>query len=109
MRSLIIRDYPDTSDEKYSIDSYLEILNQFTDKKIRDLCSKGYKYIGGECSIKKNFRKVRITLSMYFANGENDRVRVSGTRKVSKNVFNDEALSALDNEKKYEIISPEEL
>lgn len=108
MRSLIITDYPNASNEKYSIDSYLEILNQFTDKKIRDLCSKGYKYIGGECSIKKSFRKVKISLAMYFANGENDRLRVSGTRKVSKNIFYDEDLKILENEKKYEIISPEE-
>ena len=85
---------------KYSLETYLEILSEFTDSEIMDGEEKGLKFVGGEVRFKsvRNDNYVSIVIELEFQDGFGEWRLKKAERKIEKDRFVEETVQRLENE-----------
>lgn len=95
---------------KYSLETYLEVLNEFTDPEIISSEENGLKYIGGEVVFltTKSQSDILITIKLEFQDDNGDWKLKKAERRVEKSMFTQETINRLHNnqETKFEIEKP---
>ena len=97
---------------KYDLNSYLEVLGEYTDKEIKEFIAAGYSYGGGEAvfSTKPGDVSIKAVVKMYFLEKETNKHKMKkAERFLEKSMFVDETISELENkgEVAFEINAPE--
>lgn len=96
---------------KYSLETYLEVLGEFTDSEILSGEDTGLTYIGGEVVFltKKNESDILITINLEFQDINREWKLKSSERSVKKNMFTQETVKRLETSSKikFEIERPE--
>ena len=83
---------------KYSLESYLEVIGEFTDDTIVEAEKEGLNFFGGECSIKSNIlnnEEVSIAVNMQFRSDTGEWKKKEATRFIEKSIFTDEAIKQI--------------
>ncbi len=98
---------------KYSLETYLEVLGEYTDDEIREFIASGHTYGGGEVvfSTEKSDVSIKAVVKMYFvetATGQNKMKKAE--RLLEKSMFTDEAVDLIEKkgEIAYQINAPME-
>ena len=95
---------------KYSLETYLEVLNEFTDPEIISSEENGLEYIGGEVIFltSKIQSDILITIKLEFQDDNGDWKLKKAERRVEKSMFTQETINRLNNnqETKFEIEKP---
>lgn len=84
---------------KYSLETYLEILSEFTDDEINTALDNGDTYAGGEAVFYSivNSDTIHATVEMRFYNENDLKVRTKkAERDLERKIFTDEALATID-------------
>lgn len=94
---------------KYSLDSYLDIVGEYTDRVIKEAEKNGLKYVGGECQIINSYDTATYDfgIQMYFEDSEGKRVEKEAKRKLSKKRFVSETDLRVGDKIKFEIDKPD--
>ena len=98
-------------EEKYSLESYLEIVGKYTDQVIIEAAAKQMRYLGGECKVIKDCDDDMLvfSLEMYFENRTGSKMKKTATRKIPADKFTDDTIRFLGKEEKcFEIEKPGE-
>lgn len=85
---------------RYSIDSYLEILSEFTDGEINAALDNGEVYGGGEVTFLSvsNGDALDVTVEMRFYDDKEKKIKTrKAERKLQRKLFTDDALKVFDN------------
>ena len=96
---------------KYSLETYLEVLGEYTDQEITEFTSNGYLYGGGEVvfSTKKGDPNVKAVVKMYFLETATKKDKLKkAERLLEKKMFTDEAIAEFEKkgEVAFEINAP---
>lgn len=96
---------------RYSIDSYLEILSEFTDGEINAALDNGEVYGGGEVTFLSvsNGDALDVTVEMRFYDDKEKKIKTrKAERKLQRKLFTDDALKVFDNngQTSFEIKAP---
>lgn len=93
---------------KYSLDTYLDIMSEFTDKLIQESEQDGLTYLGGECCVAddKAERKYDFHVKLYFQNWNGSHILKEARRKLPKNCFTSETAQMVGAGTKFEIQKP---
>lgn len=86
---------------KYSLDTYLDILGEYTDLQIINGEKEGLEYIGGKCSDKvceKNPEYMEFVVELYFENQWGEPVKREARRNIPLNKFVSETISTVGKE-----------
>lgn len=100
----------DSKKGKYSLEMYLEIIGEYTDRLIIQAEETGMHYSGGECVVKRNAERevYEFSIHVYFIDGEGETVEKKAFRKISVDRFTKETVSQIGtNEIKFNIEKPE--
>lgn len=99
---------------KYSLETYLEVLGQYTDDEIRDFTASGHTYGGGEVVFltEPSDVSIKAVVKMYFvetSTGQNKMKKAE--RYLEKTMFTDEAVDQIEKkgEVAFEINAPEDM
>lgn len=97
---------------KYSLETYLEVLGEYTDSEIIDFLEKGYTYGGGEVTFltEKSEDTIKVMVKMYFFERITKKNKLKqAERSLEKNIFTDETIKTLEEKRlvMYEINEPE--
>lgn len=97
---------------RFTIESYLELISEFTDETILQSKKEGLVYIGGECKIKFNEElkdKITVVIEMQFKTRSGEWKQKRAQREIDKNKFVSDAINQIKEKKelKYEISEPE--
>lgn len=106
-----IKDCIKFENEKYSLESYLEIVGRYTDRLIITSEKNYMPYLGGECKVARDNDDdtLNFTLEMYFESSVGSKIKKTATRKIPIDKFTDETIQILGSEEKsFEIVKPEE-
>ena len=85
---------------RYSIDSYLEIMSEFTDGEINAALDNGEVYGGGEVTFwsVSNSDTLDVTVEMRFYDDKEKKIKTrKAERKLQRKLFTDDALKVFDN------------
>lgn len=98
----------DSKKGKYSLDTYLDIVSEYTDGIISDSVAEGLYYLGGECEVINNQKDSTydFKLSLFFESKDTERIVKEASRSISKEKFTTETESVIGNRKKFEIDRP---
>lgn len=95
---------------KYTLESYLESLSEFTDGEIRDQLENGLTYLGGEASFTADRDRVDVTAAvcLEFQNRAGQWRQRKAERHLCKSMFTQETVRRLENagELRFEIYAP---
>lgn len=95
---------------KYSLDTYLDIIGEYTDQLIKESEEKEKLFFsGGECEAYKNADDDKYTFSikMYFASPSGEKIVKEAVRSLEKSRFTSDTEGKLENKKTFEITRPE--
>lgn len=97
---------------RFTIESYLELISEFTDETIVHSRNEGLIYIGGECKIKFNEElkdKITIIIEMQFKTRDGKWKQKRAQREIDQNKFVSQVIDEIKEKKelKYEINEPE--
>lgn len=97
---------------KYSLETYLEVLGQYTDDEIREFISSGHTYGGGEVVFSAGESEVSIkaVVKMYFVEKSTGKNKMKkAERYLEKSMFTDEAIEQIvrKGDIAFEINAPE--
>lgn len=93
---------------KYSIDTYLDIVGEYTDRKIKASEENGLKYIGGECQIINSYgtKTYDFEVQMFFEDSKGKKIVKEAKRSLSKDKFLSETDGKVGKKIKFEIQRP---
>ena len=81
---------------RYSLESYLDVLGQFTDEEINEALDGGDMYGGGEVTFSYTPEYILATIEMRFFNSDEMKNRTKkAERKLEPKLFTDEAISTI--------------
>jgi hypothetical protein len=94
---------------KYSIDTYLDIVGEYTDRQIKTAEENGLKYLGGECKISNSFdtNTYDFDVKMFFEDSQGENIAREAKRSLPKEKFVSETYREIGDEIKFEITRPE--
>ena len=101
----------DSKKGKYSLETYLGILSEYTDRLILAAKKDDLSYTGGECRIKKEEGNeyLEFHIEMFFLDKEKNAIKKEAARKLPVKRFTTETLRRIDDKEiKFEITSPKE-
>lgn len=81
---------------KYSLESYLDVLGQFTDGEINEALDAGDMYGGGEVTFSYTPEYILTSIEMRFFNSDEMKNKTKkAERKLEPKIFTDEAVSMM--------------
>ncbi|GEM_PF-1779329 len=83
---------------KRSLETYLEIISEFTDDTIIQSKKEGLNYVGGECSMKinpENPMEIMATIELQFQTRDGVWKKKEAKRILEKNTFTDDAIKQI--------------
>ena len=94
---------------KYTLDTYLDIVGEYTDRQIKGAEDTGLRYIGGACKVTNSFDAdvFDFEINMYFEDEKGKRVIKEAKRGLPKNRFVSETSCIVGDESSFEIKRPE--
>lgn len=99
----------DSKKGKYSLESYLEIIGEYTDRLILQTEGSGLIYTGGECAVSRSMEEESYDFGiiMYFVDEENHAIKKEAFRKIPITKFTRETAEQIGTEKlKFSIEKP---
>ena len=95
---------------KYSLDTYLDIVGEYTDRQIFEAEESGLTYLGGECQITNSSadNTYEFSIQMFFSDGNGEKIKKEAKRKLPKDKFVSETDQAVGEKIKFEIQKPNE-
>lgn len=97
----------DSLRKKYSLETYIEVISQYTDKIILKEIESGKLYRGGNCLVKKNNKtEILFTVKMYFIDENGQNYIKEAARTLALSQFTRETEDLLKEEKNYDILKP---
>lgn len=100
----------DSKKGKYSLESYLEIIGEYTDQLILQTENSGLLYTGGECIVSKSMEEgfYDFGVMMYFVDEQDNAIKKEAFRKIPVTKFTRETAEQIGTEKlKFSIEKPE--
>ncbi len=92
---------------KYSLDTYLDILGEYTDRQIIEAEEGGLTYLGGECQvINSSDNTYEFSIQMFFSDDSGEKIIKDAKRNLPKNKFVSETNQAVGEKIKFEIQRP---
>lgn len=93
---------------KYSLDTYLDIIGEYTDRQIKSAEAEGLKYLGGECQITNSYdtNKYEFEVKMYFEDRNGEKMIREAKRNLPKDRFVSETDRKVGEKIKFEIQRP---
>lgn len=92
---------------KYSLDTYLDILGEYTDRQIIESEEGGLTYLGGECQvINSSDNTYEFFIQMFFSDDSGEKIIKDAKRNLPKNKFVSETKQAVGEKIKFEIQRP---
>lgn len=93
---------------KYSLDTYLDIVGEYTDRQIKAAEDEGLKYIGGECQITNlcETGTFDFEITMFFEDCTGAKILKEARRNLPKNKFVSETNDKVDGKIRFEIQRP---
>lgn len=93
---------------KYSLDTYLDIVEEYTDGQIKSAEIEGLTYIGGECQIINSYemKTYDFEVKMYFEDSKGEKIVKEAKRSLPKDKFVSETDRKVGEKVRYEIQSP---
>ena len=95
---------------KYSLDTYLDIIGEFTDKLILEAENKEkLTYKGGECHVSPDQESgaFNFLVTLYFHDQDGKQIIKEAKRSLAMSKFTSETVTEIGDEKNYEISRPE--
>lgn len=95
---------------KYSLDTYLDIIGEYTDKQIVEAEKQGLIYLGGECQIINSSDKnsYDFKIQMYFRDSQGGKILQEAKRSILKDRFVSNTDSEIGQMVRFEIKEPVE-
>lgn len=92
---------------KYSLDTYLDILGEYTDRQIIEAEEGGLTYLGGECQvINSSDNTYEFSIQMFFSDDSGEKIIKDAKRNLPKNKFVSETNQTVGEKIKFEIQRP---
>lgn len=94
---------------KYSLDTYLDIVGEYTDGQIKLAeTEEGLLYLGGECQITNSYdtKTYDFEVKMYFENSKGEKIIKEAKRNLSKDRFVFETDQEVGDKIRFEIQKP---
>lgn len=96
---------------RYSLETYLDIVEEYADRIILDCKGKGYFYKGGNCRVsvdEKNASQFLFGVKMYFENKNAEYLEEAAERYIDVNKFTTETILKIKESKEliFEIDEP---
>jgi hypothetical protein len=93
---------------KYSLDTYLDIVGEYTDRQIESASDEGLTYLGGECQITNSTETntYDFAIQMFFEDSNGEKVSKTAKRNLPKERFVSEMDREVGNKIKFEIQKP---
>ena len=93
---------------KYSLDTYLDIVGEYTDRQIESAEKSGLTYLGGECQIINSYdtNTFNFEIKMFFEDDKGEKVVKEAKRKMSKEKCVSETDQEVEEKIKFEIQRP---
>lgn len=104
-----IRFFHESKKGKYSLDTYLDILEKYTDKLIKETEKQGFYYLGGECRVTNSHKNntYDFAVEMFFKNSNGEKISKEAKRSLSKDKFVTETDEKIKNTITFEIQKPD--
>ena len=86
---------------KYSLETYLKIIGEYTDRVIIEQKKKGMRFRGGTCTVSKSksdLSELMFTVRMYFVDQVGQEILQEAKRNIPAKKFTRETLSRLSDE-----------
>ena len=99
------RFYSESKKGKYSLDTYLDIIGEYTDRIVLECEKENYTFRGGTCTAKNNNAECTydFTVKIYFQDNDGKEIVKEATRSLPKERFTSETENELTDEKIFEI------
>ena len=99
------RFYRESKKGKYSLDTYLDIIGEYTDRIVLECEKENYTFRGGTCTAKNNNVECTydFTVKIYFQDNDGKEIVKEATRSLPKERFTSETENELTDEKIFEI------
>ena len=93
---------------KYSLDTYLDIVGEYTDGQIKLAESEGLTYLGGECQITNSYetKTYDFEVKMFFEDSKGEKIIKEAKRNLSKDKFVSETDREIGKKIRFEIQRP---
>lgn len=93
---------------KYSLDTYLDIVGEYTDRQIKMAESEGLTYLGGECQITNSHetKAFDFEVKMYFEDIKSEKIVKEAKRSLPKERFVSETDREVGEKIRFEIHRP---
>lgn len=93
---------------KYSLDTYLDIVGEYTDRQIKSAEGDGLTYLGGECQIINSYdtNTYDFEVKMYFEDTKGEKVLKEAKRDLPKDRFVAETDREIGEKIRFEIQRP---
>lgn len=93
---------------KYSLDVYLDIVGEYTDRQIKAAEAEGLTYLGGECKIINSYetKTYEFEVKMYFEDNKGERTAKEAKRNMPKDTFVSETDRIIGDKIRFEIHRP---
>lgn len=103
-----IKYYMESKRGKYGLDTYLDIVEEYTDRQIIEAEKNGLIYLGGECEIlnSRDTDTYDFSLQMYFKNNSGEKIVKEAKRNLPKDKFVSETAQYVGEKIKFEIQRP---
>lgn len=94
---------------KYTLDTYLDIVGEYTDRQIKTAEDMDLKYVGGTCKVTNSVNKevFDFEIKMYFEDKKGKSIIKEAKRGLPKNRFVSETSRIVGDEISFEIKRPE--
>lgn len=94
---------------KYSLDTYLDIIGEYSDRQIKEAEENGLKYMGGECQIinSHDTDTYDYIIQMFFLDSKGEKIVKEAKRKMPKDKFVSETDDKVGEKIKFEIQKPD--
>ena len=93
---------------KYSLDTYLDIVGEYTDRQIKLAAEEGLTYLGGECQITNSneTNTYDFAIKMFFEDSKGENITKEANRNLPKERFVSEMDREVGDKIRYEIQRP---
>ena len=101
--------YRESKKGKYSLDTYLDIIGEYTDRLIEKSEEESLEFLGGTCEVVNNVKEKTFVfiVKMFFRDENGNNISKEASRSLEKTKFTSETEQDVGNNKIFEINKPE--